>query len=345
MYQLTPLGAGRATLHHSTSMPLTPSNNSGQSRGALSPRSPTRRFVEKGLTQPISMPILTPAQISQIESETEEKIIQEGRLQQSESGMTSLAPSPSVSPPSSYSQFPLREPSTVYGTMPRRSSSAGVTSASPSSSANTGVGIGRSASVRHKPLPPQPIDRPTEKGLLRKKRSDLGKNAVESGRDGEPGSPTVRQRPSLSLLGLSGNNSKTHIPLTDAQSPTQQRHPRGPRSAYPYQSHDHGYGPPSSPPTTFQSAKALLRRVRSGSSLKMDMHIEEVAALAESGHGAWPPNSPPPSGVITNAESSNPGTASSSRHRDASPPNKKKIGTIDRIVKGLDSALDFVDGR
>ncbi len=150
----------------------------------------------------------------------------------------------------------------------------------------------------------------------------------------------MKQRPALSLSGLSSNNNS--IPrssLGEAQSPTQQHHSRGPRSAHP-QSHDHVTPPTLPSSTAFQKGKAFLRRVRSGSSLKVDMRIEEASSYAELSHPGWIPSSPPPSGVITNAVSSN----QDARHRDATPP-AKKIGTMDRIVRGLDSAFEFVDGR
>lgn len=321
-------------------MPLTNSDNSRASFSASSPHSPTRGSAAKSLAQPISMPILTAAQISQIESDVEENRLQNAHTHYLPGGVTSLAPSPSTSPPSSYGYVSPRELNTTHGTIPRRSSSAGLT---PLTSSSTSP-VARSTSGRHKPLPVQPVERPAEKGLLRKKRSDLGRgtSGSEQSREGDVGYPSTKQRPTLSLLGLSGNNSKAYGPFSEAQSPTQQQHPRGPRSAHP-QSHDH-VTPNTPPPTTYQTAKALLRRVRSGSSLKVDMRIEEVSPHAESSQG-WLPNSPPPSSVITNAVSSSQDITGTSRHRDATPPAKKKIGTMDRIVRGLDSALEFVDGR
>ncbi len=216
------------------------------------------------------MPILTAAQIAQIELEMEESRSQNTHAQYIQSGVTSLAPSPSTSPPSSYGFFSPRESNTAHGALPRRSSSAGLTpSTPPPATSNSTSPVTRSASGRHQPLSIQPVERPPEKGILRKKRSDLGRGT--SGSDQSREGEFVKQRPALSLSGLSGNNNS--IPrssLGEAQSPTQQHHPRGPRSAHP-QSHDHVTPPTLPSSTAFQKGKAFLRRVRSGSSLKVDI--------------------------------------------------------------------------
>lgn len=348
------LRPGRLMLHHSTSMPFAGSSNAQTMSTASSPHSPTRISAGKTLTQPISMPILTPAQISQIESELEEQMAHNTQMRRLDTGTSSLAPSPSTSPPSSsYSHFSPRESSLgSHGPIPRRSSSAGlVPPGSPPSSSGLGSSIGRSASVLVKPLPPQPDERTQERGLLRKKRSDLGKNTSESDtkeREQNP-FPNTKQRPTLSIVGVAGNNSMSSTQVADAQSPTQRRHPRGPRSAHPETqdiNQDGAYNivPSGAPTSKYQTAKALLRRVRSGSSLGMDSRIDEVSPHAEAAQPAWPPSSPP-SSVITSAAGTDV-VGSTSRLPDTSTtPSRKKMGTMDRIVRGLDSALEFVDGH
>ncbi|KAF8953127.1 hypothetical protein BDZ97DRAFT_1929977 [Flammula alnicola] len=269
-----------STLHHSMSMPLA---GCGYPDATPLPQSPSRMSTAKILPQPISMPILTQAQISQIESETEEMMLR----------AMSNPPSPSTSP-SSFGHSSMRDPAPAsFMTIPRRSGSTGVVPGSPPS-AGSGGSVGRSASVLVKPSPSSSETGGNERGMLRKKRSDTvttagGGDKMETEQSPQP---NTRPRPSLSLQSLSGSRGRT----VEVQSPTQQRHAlRSPTTAHPH-SHTGNHGSTavsvSGGASTMASAKAILRRVRSGSSLGMDMRIEEVSPHAEESQASWRPNSP-----------------------------------------------------
>lgn len=70
-------------------------------------------------------------------------------------------------------------------------------------------------------------------------------------------------------------------------------------------------------PTTVEKGRSIMRRVKSGSSLNAAMVLEEGRPASPTGDGSAAPQ----------------------------PSKKKRTVFVHRIVRGLDSAMDFADGR
>ncbi|KAF8801741.1 hypothetical protein BYT27DRAFT_7245031 [Phlegmacium glaucopus] len=205
----------------------------------------------------------------------------------------------SLSTPSSPSVSAAVSPNSIS---PPRSSVFGSLGRSPSLLGKVGIGQERE-----------------KKGFSLKKRMsrDLGKEKEKDRDAGEsamsPAGPSSNQRPKLNLSGLSSTSTphRNHPSiLYEIPSPTLNPNPNSGH-------HLHS-------PSAISSARALLRRVRSGSSLRGE----------ESVNASFTPSTASPAGLgVTSPET------------ESKEVQRKKKGPIDRIVRGFDSSLAFAEGR
>lgn len=369
MEAFTGAGAGQQPrLHHSISMPLgaivatspnlNPSAPPGRIQGASVPSSPprsptanssmvttTKPIMVKKAVQPVSMPILSPKQISEIELEMEGRIAAGKGLSASPPVAIPLPTSPTPNSTATVPSTPTSTPTPTPGSvpipmrMPRRSSSAGMpvsgsppilssslgaiesvtTASGGSGSGSVGrAGVARSASVlvkphhHHQPQQQQGQYVERERGVLRKRPSDLGRERDrDRDRDREVDSPGKgKQRPKLSLPGIGGTSSSSSAATATTATVYNA-----------YSSTSNNNNDIHSPTTGGGGVKAVLRRMRSGSSLRK----QQTQAYADADDVPVP-------------LSPTAGTIGSMREREMSPAGgaKKKMGTMDRIVRGLD---------
>ena len=290
----------------------------------------------------LGKPILTPKQITQIETASNWPPILMPLLPSPGShtpsaSISTLTPQPPVfpapsasgeakAPSSSINRFTpsdlTRWPRSFGASLSTPSSpSASVTvtpnSTSPPRSSVFGS-LGRSPSLLGK-MGGQEKER---KGFLKKRMSrDLGKDREREGESGATSTSAAaaaspKQRPKLLLSGLSSSSTTTTIsPFSQMSSMPLENLPE---ISSPTAVAAHSNNNPIS-----SSARALLRRVRSGSSLRDE----------ESSSTPTPTPTPAGMGVVSPETEASKGV------------QKKKKGPIDRIVRGFDSSLAFAEGR
>ncbi|KAF8888707.1 hypothetical protein CPB84DRAFT_1786008 [Gymnopilus junonius] len=300
-------------LHHSTSMPFAAAPAAAPSALAVSGGSSPMRSVSASISNSTTTG-RAQHPIQQIEAETDLMIKQNS---------TRMSSSPAPSSYTSHTHVSAGTGASVPGGFASGSSPSRTM---PGSSSESRMG----ASMLVKPHAPE------RRGVLRKRLSDLGKQISGDEKDGSPTSKS--KKPKLSLAGLGGGGSSSH---SQANNQPQQ----GLRSpSISNASSSAGSGSSG----TMASAKALLRRVRSGSSLRMDMHTEEHESPVGSNHPV--PNSPTSAAFSSSGGSNVMMTENASRGgswgRETSPEHsRKRKGPVERLVQGLDSALEFRDGR
>ena len=307
-----------------------------------------QKFSQKEDRYTLGKPILTTEQILQIESEVV-SAAPNSSLPSHWTFPPMPLPSPPPRPPSTVSHTPSHTPSAsssapvsantgevkVSSSISRLTSSdlarwsSALSNPLSAPSSPSGIGSPNSASpprsvfgsLGRSPSKIGPGQEKEKKGFSLKKRMsrDLGK---EKDRDtGEhassPGGASPNQRPKLFL-----SSASSSTPSTSSSSTPYRYHP----SLF----HD-GPSPTPNPgqqfyhsPSAISSARALLRRVRSGSSLKGEETNTSNFNASASTTGL---------GAVVSAET------------EVKEVQKKKKGPIDRIVRGLDSSLAFAEGR
>ncbi|PPQ71921.1 hypothetical protein CVT26_007182 [Gymnopilus dilepis] len=316
----------------------------------------------------LDRPILTPEQMRQIEAETELDMLSK-QEQISSSRMSSLK-SPSFLHHDLYDPVPTirqsnsvgasRAPGFLPGFSPPRLipgspfdaqfsrasdvGNEGEGSMEPSastltslhSSSNTEGGISGGGSGRK-----------SGRQVLRKRLSDLGKHLSGDGGESPPSSKA--KKPQLSLVSLSGPSSPKHTVNIHGQhevrSPVYEqerellRSPTSPNRSFPAR-YRHGSGisgPESGSGGKMLSARALLRHVRSGSSLRMDAPLEDQGAPLASSYPL--PKSP----IITLHPTHNADTPGPQASPTGPRRAKKKRGAISQLLRDIDSAFESSD--
>lgn len=169
-------------------------------------------------------------------------------------------------------------------TMPRRASSAGMVS--------PGGSLGRSSSVFGRSSGFLKKDSVKDGDKVRERDRERTKDKGKEKEKEKAKTDATEARKTRPKLSLATSNSSKIPPALEPHSPQQAKSP------------------------TMEAARSILRRVRSGESLRPGMGIDEE------------PLSPTREGP-----SMIPGHRKKGRH------------VVERIVRGLDSALDFVDGK